>query len=230
MRTNPVKTRLARGETVFGTMIFEFLSPGLPRMLANSGADFVFYDLEHSGFTIEEMKTQFALCAGVGVIPLARPPGKDYQFTSRLLDVGAFGMLYQMVESAEEAEELVRWNRYPPAGVRGAIFGGAHDDYTGGDIADKVEAAMERTFTTVLIETQAGLDNIDAIMAVDGIDGHLGTRTCRCRWAFRGSSTIRTCSGPWIPSPIPRRGTAKSPQPWRQRRNGAMISWSGGIS
>ncbi len=175
MRTNPVKTRLADGETVFGTMIFEFLSPGLPRMLANSGADFVFYDLEHSGFTVEEMKTQFALCAGVGVIPLARPPGKDYQFTSRLLDVGAFGMLYQMVESAEEAEELVRWNRYPPAGVRGAIFGGAHDDYTGGDIADKVEAAMGRTFTTVLIETQAGLENIDAIMAVDGIDAaHLG--------------------------------------------------------
>ena len=175
MRTNPVKTRLAQGETVFGTMIFEFLSPGLPRMLANSGADFVFYDLEHSGFTIEEMKTQFALCAGVGVIPLARPPGKDYQFTSRLLDVGAFGMLYQMVESAEEAEELVRWNRYPPVGMRGAIFGGAHDDYTGGDIADKVEAAMGRTFTTVLIETQAGLENIDAIMAVDGIDAaHLG--------------------------------------------------------
>ncbi|MBT4044732.1 MAG: aldolase [Rhodospirillaceae bacterium] len=175
MRPNPVKTRLAAGETLFGTMIFEFLSPGLPRIMANSGADFVFYDLEHSGFTIEDMKTQFALCAGAGVIPFARPPGKEYQFTSRLLDVGAFGMLYQMVESAEEARELVRWNRYPPRGIRGAIFGGAHDDYTGGDMAEKAVAAMERTFTTVLIETKAGLENIDEILGVDGIDAaHLG--------------------------------------------------------
>lgn len=175
MRPNPVKTKLAAGELVFGTMIFEFLSPGLPRILANAGSDFVFYDLEHSGFTIEDMKTQFALCAGVDLIPLARPPGKDYQYTARLLDAGAFGLLYQMVESAEEARELVRWNRYPPKGIRGAIFGGAHDDYTGGDVAEKAQAAMERTFTTVLIETQAGLENIDEIMAVEGIDAaHLG--------------------------------------------------------
>ena len=93
MRPNPVKTKLAAGEIVYGTMVFEFLSPGLPQILANSGADFVFYDLEHSGFTIEDMKTQFALCAGAGVIPFARPPGKDYQFTARMLDVAQVGSL-----------------------------------------------------------------------------------------------------------------------------------------
>jgi 2-keto-3-deoxy-L-rhamnonate aldolase RhmA len=175
MRANPVKTKLAAGETVYGTMIFEFLSPGLPRILANSGADFALYDLEHSGFTIEDMKTQFALCAAVGLVPLARPPGKAYHFTSRLLDVGAFGLLYQMVGSAEEARELVSWTRYPPTGVRGAVFGGAHDDYTGGEMADKAVAAMDRTFVMALIETKAGLDNVDEIMAVDGIDAaHLG--------------------------------------------------------
>ena len=175
MQSNPVKAKLAAGETVYGTMVFEFLSPGLPKILANAGSDFVFYDLEHSGFTIEAMKTQFALCAGVGVVPLARPPGKDYQFTARMLDIGAYGLLYQMVESAEEARRLVSWTRYPPSGIRGAIFGGAHDGYTAGDMAAKAEAAMERTFTTVLIETKAGLDNIDEIMAVDGIDAaHLG--------------------------------------------------------
>lgn len=175
MRTNPVKTKLAAGETVYGTMIFEFLSPGLPRIVANSGADFVLYDLEHSGFTIEDMKTQFALCAAVGLVPLARPPGKAYNLTARMLDVGAFGLLYQMVGSAEEARELVSWTRYPPTGVRGAVFGGAHDDYTGGEMADKAVAAMDRTIVLALIETKAGLDNVDEIMAVDGIDAaHLG--------------------------------------------------------
>ena len=175
MRDNPVKTRLSRGETVFGTMMFEFLSPGLPQILANAGADFVFYDLEHSGFSIADMKTQFALCRGLGVVPLARPPGKDYQFAARLLDSGAFGLLYQMVESAEEARELVAWTRYPPRGQRGAIFGGAHDDYAGGDMGEKAEQAEARTLVTVLIETAAGLENVEDIMAVDGVDvAHLG--------------------------------------------------------
>ena len=67
------------------------------------------------------------------------------------------------------------WTRYPPAGVRGAIFSGAHDDYTSGDTAEKAAAAMERTLVCALIETKAGLDNVDQIMAVDGIDvAHLG--------------------------------------------------------
>lgn len=175
MRDNPVKARLARGESVFGTMMFEFLSPGLPQMLVNAGADFVFYDLEHSGFSIDDMKTQFALCRGLGLVPLARPPGKAYQYAARLLDSGAFGLLYQMVDSAEEARELVRWTRYPPRGQRGAIFGGAHDDYGGGDMGEKALKAEERTLVTVLIETEAGLANVDEIMAVDGVDvAHLG--------------------------------------------------------
>ena len=121
------------------------------------------------------MKTQFALCAAAGIIPFVRPPGKAYSYTSRLLDVGAFGLLYQMVESAEEARELVAWTRYPPTGVRGAVFGGAHDDYTDGDMAEKAVAAMDRTVVMALIETKAGLENVDEIMAVDGVDiAHLG--------------------------------------------------------
>ncbi len=103
MRSNPMKAKLAAGETVYGTMIFEFLSPGLPRIVANSGAEFILYDLEHSGFTINDMKTQFALCTGVGLVPLARPPGKAYHITARMLDVGGFGLMYQMVGSAAEA-------------------------------------------------------------------------------------------------------------------------------
>ena len=175
MRENTVKTKLAKGQTLFGTMMFEFLSPGLPKILANAGADFVFYDMEHSGFSVSDMKTQFALCAGAGIIPFVRPPGKEYQFTARLLDVGAFGTLYQMVESAAEAEELVRWERYPQDGIRGAIFGVAHDDYAGGSMAEKIIASHDRTMTIVLIETKKGLENIDEILAVDGVDAaHLG--------------------------------------------------------
>ncbi len=175
MRGNPVKTRLANGETVFGTMVFEFLSPGLPTILTNAGSDFVFYDMEHSGFTWADVKMQFALCRANGLVPLVRPPDKTYETTARLLDLGAMGLLYQMVESAEEAERLVSYTRYPPLGRRGAMFGGAHDDYSAEPVPDIIAGAHSRTMVCVLIETAAGLENVESIMAVEGVDvAHLG--------------------------------------------------------
>jgi 2-keto-3-deoxy-L-rhamnonate aldolase RhmA len=175
MRTNSLKARLARGETVYGTMIFEWLSPGLPAILDAAGADFVLYDMEHSGFDLPQMKQQFAAARGLGIVPLIRPPAKTYSAIARLLDVGALGLLVPMVESAEEMTTLISWTRYPPDGCRGAIFGGAHDDYGGGSIAEKMGVANERTLVMPLIETVRGLEAVDKIAAVAGVDGlHLG--------------------------------------------------------
>jgi len=175
MRPNPVKEKLQRGETALGTMVFELASPGLPAILAGAGAEFALYDMEHSGFTMDEMKRQFAYCRGAGIVPIVRPPEKSYAAVSRLLDLGAMGLMIQMVESREEAERIVRWTRYPPRGVRGAMFGGAHDDYRGGDLDEKIRGAEARTLVLAMIETRKGVESMDAILAVPGIDGgHLG--------------------------------------------------------
>ena len=109
MRSNRLKADLANGETRYGTMIFEFLSAGLPQILHNAGSSFVFYDMEHSGFSMEQMKFQLALCRGLDIVPLVRPPDTSYQYTATLLDIGAMGMLFQMCETAEQAEEFVKW-------------------------------------------------------------------------------------------------------------------------
>lgn len=175
MRPNPVKELLASGGTAYGTMVFEFLAAGLPQVLQNAGASFVFYDMEHSGFTMDQVKTQFALCRGLDIVPLVRPPDTTYQYTARLLDVGAMGMLFQMCETAEQAEEFVRWTRYPPTGRRGAMFGGAHDDYSASTVPEIIEGAHDRTMVCVLIESAKGLSNAEEIMAVPGVDvAHLG--------------------------------------------------------
>lgn len=175
MRQNPMKQKLASGGTAFGTMIFEFSSPGLPAALVAAGAEFALYDMEHSGFSIEEMRRQFSYCRGIGLIPIVRPPAKTYAAVSQLLDIGAMGLMFQMVESREEAEELVRWTRYPPRGVRGAMFGGAHDDYADGDLSAKMREADQRTFILAMIETKKGVENMDEILSVKDIDGgHLG--------------------------------------------------------
>jgi len=175
VRPNPLKDRLVAGETTYGTMIFEFLSAGLPQILQNAGADFVFYDMEHSGFSMDEMKTQLALCRGLGIVPLVRPPDTTYQYTARLLDLGAMGMLFQMCETAEQAEEFVRWTRYPPQGRRGAMFGGAHDDYSTTSVPEIIDGAHDRTMVCALIESAKGVANAEEIMSVPGVDvAHLG--------------------------------------------------------
>jgi 2-keto-3-deoxy-L-rhamnonate aldolase RhmA len=175
MRPNPVKTQLAQGGRVFGTMVFEFATPGLPSILAQGGADYALYCMEHTGFTVADMKRQFQYCRAAGIMPIVRPPDKSYTTTALLLDIGAMGFMFQMVGSAREAREIVSWTKYPPQGRRGAMFGGAHDDYAGGDLAQKMRAANDRTLVMMMIETREGLENMEEIIATPGVDGvHLG--------------------------------------------------------
>jgi 2-keto-3-deoxy-L-rhamnonate aldolase RhmA len=170
MRKNPVKDTLAAGGRAFGAMIFEFHSPGLPQLCRNAGADFVLYDMEHTGLGFETLKTQFALCRGLDIVPMVRVPRGEYHFIARALDVGAMGVMVPMVGTAEEAAKIVACTRYPPQGRRGAAFGFAHDDYTGGDVATKIAALHARTMVIPQIETREGLDNVEAIAAVPGVD------------------------------------------------------------
>ena len=170
MRTNPVKAALAAGKHAYGAMAFEFFSPGLPQICRNAGAEFVMYDMEHTGLSFETLKMQCALCRGLEVVPMVRVPRGEYHFIARALDVGALGVMVPMVSTAAEAQHVVACTRYPPAGRRGAAFGFAHDDYQGGDVVAKIAAIHERTLVIPQIETVEGLANVQAIAAVPGVD------------------------------------------------------------
>jgi 2-dehydro-3-deoxyglucarate aldolase/4-hydroxy-2-oxoheptanedioate aldolase len=171
MRENPVKQGLSSGGTAFGSMIFEFFTPGMPRLLANAGAEYAMYCMEHTGASYETLKPQFALCRALGVVPLVRVPGTEYDLIARALDCGALGVMVPLVDSAQQAEFIVSCTRYPPAGGRrGAAFGFAHDDYEGGDVVAKMKTIHERTLVIAMIETKSGLENVEAIAAVPGVD------------------------------------------------------------
>jgi 2-keto-3-deoxy-L-rhamnonate aldolase RhmA len=171
MRENPIKHQLASGGTSLGSMIFEFFTPGMPRLLKNAGAEYAMYCMEHTGASYETLKPQFALCRALGVVPLVRVPGTEYDFIARALDCGALGVMVPLVDSAQQAEFIVSCTRYPPAGGRrGAAFGFAHDDYEGGDVAAKMKMIHERTLVIAMIETKSGLENVEAIAAVPGVD------------------------------------------------------------
>jgi 2-dehydro-3-deoxyglucarate aldolase/4-hydroxy-2-oxoheptanedioate aldolase len=158
------------GQTVLGAMVFEFFTPGIAQILKLAGCEYLIYDMEHGGLSLTELKAQCAHCRGIGIVPMVRVPRGEYHFLARALDVGAQGVMVPMVESVEQARAVAEATHYPPKGRRGAAFGFAHDDYEPGDPATKMRAADARNLIIAQIETERGLDAVEAIAAVDGID------------------------------------------------------------
>ena len=163
MRDNEVRTRLKAGGTAIGTMVFEFFVPGLPSLLAHTGADFAIYDMEHGGVSIETLRMLAAASRGPSPLPFARVPATHYHLMAQALDAGMLGLMIPMVEDGDQARTIVSSTRYPPLGRRGAGFGMAHDDYEGGRSSDKIEALNARTFVIAQIESPAGVEHLDAI-------------------------------------------------------------------
>ena len=171
MARKSLRHRALSGETALGAMVFEFFTPGIAQVLKLAGCEYVLYDMEHAGFSIEQLKEQCACCRGVGIAPMVRVPRGEYHFLARALDVGAHGVMVPMVDSAEQARAIAAATHYPPNGRRGAAFGFAHDDYAAGDPAAKMQAADARNLIIVQIETERGLEAVEDIAAADGIDG-----------------------------------------------------------
>ena len=169
MRDNLVKHRLDAGEVVLGTMVTEFATPAVARLTAAAGAEFTLFDLEHSGYGIDRMRTVLAAARSADTVPFLRVPDAAYDLIARGLDVGALGVMVPAVESAEEALLVASAARFPPVGRRG--FGLLlRDEWEPGGVPATLEKANAETIVLVQIETAAGLDAVEEIAAVDGID------------------------------------------------------------
>ena len=175
MLSNPVRAKLLAGGTAFGTMAFEFFTPGLCPALAAAGAEFVVLDMEHSGAGIDTIKAQAGFARAAGIVAAVRVPACERHLVTTILDAGAMGIMVPFMETAEQAAALASWCRYRPAGTRGLAFGVAHDGYGVGPVGPKMAAANESILTIALIESGKGVQNANAILGVDGIDlGWLG--------------------------------------------------------
>lgn len=175
LRPNPVRDKLRSGGAAFGTIVFEFFTPGLFALAAQAGADFLILDMEHSGAGPDAIKAQLAFARGIGVAPFVRVPGSAPHLIAPILDAGAMGIMAPLVETAERAEAIAAACRYRPLGRRGLGFSVAHDDYAGGPVESKMLDANERTLVIALIESERGIRNVDDIVTVPGIDvGWLG--------------------------------------------------------
>lgn len=119
MRENKVKTALRAGKPVVGTMITEFRTPEIARILASSGFDFIFIDTEHAAFDNETVTDIIRAGRAVGLVCMVRVPDAEYHLIARALDIGAEGILVPRVESKPQVQSIVSWAKYPPIGVLG---------------------------------------------------------------------------------------------------------------
>jgi 2-keto-3-deoxy-L-rhamnonate aldolase RhmA len=163
-----LRSELASGGVALGTMVFEFNTPGLPRILAAAGADFVLIDLEHTGWGFDGIRPLLAAARAEDVEPLVRVQGSARHLVSPALDLGARGVMVPMVDDAIEAERVVRAARFAPDGGRG--FGLLYPDQLADGVGTAIEVAEAGTLVILQIETPAGLDHAEEIAATPGVD------------------------------------------------------------
>lgn len=167
---NALKAMTRSRNLKLGHFIVEFATPGIGHIMKSAGCEFALFDLEHSGFGFETVKSAIRYLEAGQVAPIVRVPSKEYHHIARACDMGAEGLMVPMVGTAAEAQAIVDSMKYPPAGRRGVALQVAHDRYRPGPVAEKLESANAVTTLFCQIETAEGVANAEAIAALDGVD------------------------------------------------------------
>ena len=134
--------------------------------MAHQGWDSLTVDLQHGVIDYQRAVEMFTAISTTSTVPVARVPWLDPGYLMKALDGGAYGVICPMINTAQDAENLVAWTHYPPQGtrsfgpIRGLLYGGA----------DYPEHANDTIVAFAMIETQAGLDNLEDILRVPGLD------------------------------------------------------------
>jgi len=157
-------------EPKFGHFIVEFATPGIGHILKSAGCEFVIFDMEHSGFGMETVKKAIRYFEAASLPAIVRVPSKEYHHIARACDAGAEGLMLPMVGTPDEVRRIIASMKYHPQGSRGVALQIAHDNYRPGTVADKFGRANQRTTFVCQIETAEGVENVDAIAAIEGVD------------------------------------------------------------
>lgn len=165
-----LKNKVISRDKLRGAMIFEFFSPGIPIILKNAGCEFIIFDMEHGGLSLEQFKVLATISNSNNISPLIRIPEVSYNYVARALDLGAAGIMTPMVNSSEEAIKIVKSSKYPPEGIRGAGFGFAHDNYNNQNPLAYIQNANNELINIIQIETKLALENVESIAKINGVD------------------------------------------------------------
>src|SRR3989442_7254373 len=170
MKPNRFRQVVKEGRIPLGTMVWEFGTRGMPKILEAADLDFVLIDMEHSTFDGERVADLLALFKATPIAPFVRVPQPLYHFLARAMYAGALGVMVANVETPEQASEIVGAVKYAPMGHRGVRSGSAHTDYVVPNPASYFREANENTTVIAMIESPRGVANAEAIAATPGVD------------------------------------------------------------
>jgi 2-keto-3-deoxy-L-rhamnonate aldolase RhmA len=162
---NTVKQKLAEGKQVIGGTVL-LPDPEVYCAVANSGFDFTWIEMQHSPLTYQDVARMILACKGASAIPFIRVPDATEGDIQKATDIGALGIILPMVDTVDKAAAAVKFARYPPAGRRsqgngqyGALWG-----------SDYRATANSNIMIVAMIENPAGVDIVEKIAAVPGVD------------------------------------------------------------
>lgn len=169
MRPNRLKQAMIASRTQFGTFV-SFSDPGIVEAIGHAGYDFVILDMEHTWIDYGDLPGLCAAAENSGMTPLVRVGSCEANPILRVLDSGAFGVIAPHVRTKQDATALVQACRYPPAGIRGVNGGTRAAGYGQSNFVEHARRSNEEILTIALIEDVEGVEAIEEIVAVEGLD------------------------------------------------------------
>lgn len=166
---NKIKHALRSGQAVFGIGLTRAVEIPELRVLANCGVEWIFLDMEHGSIEVGDLLRVVQIADLLGVCSVIRVPDLDYHWIARALDTGALSVMVPRIESREQAERAVRWAKFPPIGTRG-MGSPTYLSQAPVSWAEGLEISNRETMVVLQIETKAGVENLEAIATVPGVD------------------------------------------------------------
>ena len=173
MKENSIRRAVREGRPALGTGLKEFSSRGVPWIIQESGFDYVAIDHEHGAFDMEKIADLASWFQATDVSAIVRIHKSFAHLIPGILDQGIMGIQVSEVDNAEEARAIVHLAKYPPIGNRGISGQGPHTGYKSYGARHGSEYAPwanENIIICPSIESLKGLENVEAIAAVEGID------------------------------------------------------------
>ena len=173
---NPVMDRMRAGQPALGMPLRMGRSGDIVRIAKASGHDFIFIDVQHSLYNLETVGNMAQVALGCGIAPMVRVCSVDDPNVSLYLDNGVTGIIFPDVNTAADAQRGVNAAKFSPLGKRSVCGAYPHFDYRAVPLTQSVPALNDAALVVCMIETVEGLNNVEAIAAVEGVDViHVGS-------------------------------------------------------
>ena len=167
---NIARERLEAGELAIGMGVRQARSVDIGKIMKTCGYDWLFIDMEHGSMSVDDTVQISIAAADAGITPIVRVPGFQHFHATRVLDGGALGVVFPHVDTAEIANELANFCRYPPRGHRSVVGALPQIDFRSLPVSEAAHAINNAVLVVVMLESPEAIERVEEIAAVDGID------------------------------------------------------------